>query len=209
MVQTTQCHTAANSYQPDTLRQVAVLQTITIVWMLIECAGSLLAALRAHSLPMLAFGSDSLVELLSAFVVVLQFSKRIHLRPSTAARIAGGLLLLLTAVVVALALLAAHWRIVPERSYLGIGITLGALLIMPVLATLKQRHANATRDRALAADAVQSATCAYLAAITLLSLLLQAIHPLWWIDSAAVACLIPILLIEARRAWRGQSCGCC
>lgn len=78
-----------------------------------------------------------------------------------------------------LAVLAAGWKIVPERSYLGIGITLGALFIMPSLAILKRRHANTTEDRALAADAVQSATSAYLAAITLASLLLQTVHPLW------------------------------
>lgn len=57
-----------------------------------------------------------------------------------------------------------------------------------------------THDRALAADAVQSATCGYLAAITRLSLLLQSFHRHWWIDSAAVACLMPLLLFEARRA---------
>jgi len=194
---------------PGSIRYVATLQTITIGWMLIECIGSIVAASRARSLPLVVFGSDSLVELLSAAVVMLQFGRRVRVPPLAAARVASSLLFLLAGVVVVLAVLAARFRVVPERSYLGIGITLVALLIMPALAVLKRRHANATHDRALAADAVQSATCAYLAAIALLSLLLQAIHPLWWIDSAAVACLIPLLLIEARRAWNGQMCECC
>ncbi len=191
------------------IRYVAVLQTVTIGWMLVECGGSLFAAARARSLPMAAFGADSFVELLSAVVVLLQFGKRLNIRPALAARIAGSLLFLLSGVVAALAILAASRRIVPERSYLGIGITLGALIIMPILATLKRRHASTTQDRALAADAVQSATCAYLAAITLVSLLLQAAHPLWWIDTIAVACLIPLLMVEGRRAWRGEACDCC
>jgi hypothetical protein len=122
---------------------------------------------------------------------------------------AGSLLFILSGVVLVLTVLAAGWKIVPERSYLGIGITLGALFIMPSLAILKRRHANTTEDSALAADAVQSATFAYLAAITLASLLLQTVHPLWWIDPIAVVCLIPLLLIEGRRAWRGEACGCC
>jgi hypothetical protein len=195
--------------KPDARRYVLVLQVITIGWMLIECGGSFVAASEAHSLPIAAFASDSLVELLSAAVVLLQHSKRFRVPSLVTARIAGGLLFLLAGVVVVLAVFAGHYKVAPERSYLGIGITIGALLVMPVLAILKRRQANATHNRALAADAVQSATCAYLAAITLLSLLLQSIHPLWWIDSVAVACLIPLLLIEAQRAWKGEACGCC
>jgi hypothetical protein len=177
--------------------------------MLVECGGSGIAAARAHSLPLAVFGSDSLVELLSAGLVLLQFGRRIRVSAFTAARIASGLLVLLAGVVFVLAALAARFKIVPERSFLGIGITLGALMIMPILAFLKRRHANSTNNRALAADAVQSATCAYLAGITLLSLVLQTIHPVWWIDSVAALCLIPILLVEARRAWQGEACGCC
>jgi divalent metal cation (Fe/Co/Zn/Cd) transporter len=191
----------------DLRRHLLLLQSVTIAWMLLECLGSALAATRAHSLPLAAFGADSLIELLSAAVVLLPLGGR-RLSADTAARLAGGLLFLLASVVALLAAFAAHARLVPDRSYLGIAITLGALLVMPVLAILKRRQANATHNRALAADAVQSATCAYLAAITLLSLLLQAIHPLWWIDLAAIACLIPLLLVEAQRAWKGQPCTC-
>jgi hypothetical protein len=55
-------------------RSVAVvwLQGVTLLWMLIECGVALFAASRAHSPALLAFGSDSLVELLSAAVVLLQ-----------------------------------------------------------------------------------------------------------------------------------------
>ena len=41
--------------------------------MLIECGVSLYAAAAAHSPSLLAFGSDSLVELLSAAVVLLRY----------------------------------------------------------------------------------------------------------------------------------------
>jgi hypothetical protein len=58
------------------------LQGITVLWMVIECGVSLLAAARAHSPALLAFGSDSLVELLSAALVLLQFTPRLNLRLS-------------------------------------------------------------------------------------------------------------------------------
>jgi hypothetical protein len=60
-------------------RSLAVLwlQGVTVVWMLIECGVSMLAAARAHSTALLAFGSDSLVELLSASLVLLQLMPRL------------------------------------------------------------------------------------------------------------------------------------
>jgi divalent metal cation (Fe/Co/Zn/Cd) transporter len=50
------------------------------------------------------------------------------------------------------------------------GITVAALVVMPLLAWLKRKAAHAVDSCTLAADAVQSATCAYLAALTLLDL---------------------------------------
>jgi hypothetical protein len=197
------------TYESAAVRRTVTLQALTIGWMLLECGISLIAAVRARSLPMAAFGADSFVELLSAGVVALQFGGRLRIAPRTAARAASVLLVILAGTVLMLSLLAARLRIVPEQSYLGIGITVAALAMMPVLAALKRTHAHATGDRALAADAVQSATCAYLAAITLVSLLVQAVHPRWWIDSIAIGLLLPLLLVEARRAWReGVVCAC-
>jgi divalent metal cation (Fe/Co/Zn/Cd) transporter len=80
---------------------------------------------------------------------------------------------------------------------------------MPMLAWAKRRVAQRTNNRALAADAVQSATCAYLAAITLVGLVINAIWHIHWVDSAAALLALPILIVEGRRALRGVSCGCC
>ena len=62
---------------------------------------------------------------------------------------------------------------------------------------------------ALAADAVQSATCAYLALITLVGLGLNAAFHWPWFDSLAALLAIPILVQEGRSAWKGHTCSCC
>ena len=185
------------------------LQGITLVWMLFECGISLTAAVTARSPSMLAFGSDSLVELLSATVVLLQFLPRFPLSPERANRTAGVLLFALAAVVVlvAIASLAPHRR--PATSLTGIGITIAALVVMPVLARFKRREAKRTGNAALAADAVQSATCAYLAAIALLGLAANALFKIAWFDSLAALAALPLLIKEGRDAWRGKSCACC
>ncbi len=190
-------------------RAVLWLQTVTLAWMLIECGVSLYAAIHAHSPSLLAFGSDSLVELLSAAVVLLRYGSPKSISEQKAARIAGALLFVLAFVVTSTALLSLvlHWR--PETSYLGMMITVAALVAMPVLATLKRKEGRRTHNPALAADAVQSATCAYLALITLAGLAANAAFHIPWVDSVAALLAIPILLKEGRSAWQGHTCACC
>jgi divalent metal cation (Fe/Co/Zn/Cd) transporter len=188
------------------LRPVFWLQGITIGWMLIECSVSFYAAARAHSVALFAFGSDSLIELLSATVVLLQFVPRISTSKTAAERAAAILLFLLAGTVVCIALL--KWNASKETSLLGIAITSVALIAMPGLAWFKRRQARALGNRALAADATQSATCAYLAAVTLVGLAAYAIWHTAWIDTVAALAAVPIVIVEGRRTWRGEGCGC-
>jgi divalent metal cation (Fe/Co/Zn/Cd) transporter len=177
--------------------------------MLLECGVSLYAAASAHSPSLLAFGSDSFVELVSAAVVLVRYGAPKSISEQGTARIAGALLFVLAFVVASTALLALvlHWR--PETSYLGMMVTIAALAVMPILATLKRREARRSKNVALAADAVQSATCAYLALITLAGLAANAAFHIPWVDSLAALFAIPILLKEGRSAWQGHGCSCC
>jgi divalent metal cation (Fe/Co/Zn/Cd) transporter len=193
----------------NTTRRVARLQGVTLAWMLIECGVSFYGAISANSPALLAFGADSFVELLSATVVLLAIVPSFPLAKDRAARLAGILLFVLAGVVALVTLLAFVSGVTPETSCSGIVITLAALVVMPLLAWAKRRTARLTNNRALAADAVQSATCAYLAALTFVGLAMNAIWHIHWVDSAAALLALPILVIEGRRALRGEICGCC
>jgi divalent metal cation (Fe/Co/Zn/Cd) transporter len=185
------------------------LQGVTLAWMLVELGVSVYAAATAHSPAMLAIGSDSLVELLSATVVLLQWIPGMSLSERRAGRAAGVLLFVLALVVATIAVssFALRWR--PETSRAGIAITLAALIAMPALATLKRREARRSKNAALAADAVQSATCATIALIALVGLAVNAAFHIAWFDSMAALAILPFLIKEGRSAWQGHACGCC
>ncbi|HEV2485850.1 MAG TPA: cation transporter [Terracidiphilus sp.] len=199
----------ATAGAPKPRAAVLWLQGITLAWMLVEFGVSAYAAVSAQSPALLAFGSDSLVELLSATVVLLQWIPRVAISEQRAHRAAGVLLFVLAAVVALIAVGALALRLRPETSGAGIGITIAALIAMPVLAALKRREARRSNNAALAADAVQSATCAYIALITLCGLAVNAAFHIPWFDSIAALAAIPILLNEGKSAWRGHACGCC
>ncbi len=201
------CSASAALPQAGLPSQVAWLQWITLAWMALECGASLFAAARAHSVALLAFGSDSLVEFLSAAVVLLQFLPRFPLKKTHAERAADILLFALAAVVVAIATLSYGAPL--RTSALGIAVTALALVAMPVLSALKRRQARILNNRALAADATQSATCAYLAGVTLAGLVAYSLWRVTWADTVAALAAVPILIVEGRRTWRGEGCGCC
>jgi divalent metal cation (Fe/Co/Zn/Cd) transporter len=185
------------------------LQFITLGWMLIECSVALTAAWKARSVSLLAFGSDSLVELVSAVVVLLQFSPKWRIDPGRAARACGTLLYILAGIVTVIATVGSFYRLESDTSKLGIAVTAVALVLMPQLARLKRKAAARLDNKALRADAVQSVTCAYLAAITLVGLLSRAAFGLHWFDQIAAFAAVPILIVEGRRAREGHTCGCC
>ncbi len=187
---------------------VVKLQAITISWMLIECGVALAASWKAHSPVLLAFGADSLVELLSACVVLLQFSPSLRLNARRASQGSGVLLFSLAGIVVLTSVGALLLRIEPDRSWAGIAVTAAALVIMPILSGAKKRAAYALDNRALAADAVQSAACAYLAAISLIGLAANAAFRISWIDPVAALIAVPIICLEGMRALRGEPCQC-
>ena len=97
----------------------------------------------------------------------------------------------------------------PGTSCSGIGFTIAALIAMPILAYLKRREARFSKNAALAADAVQSATSAYLALIALAGLAINAAFHVAWFDSVAALVAVPVLVREGGSAWQGHACGCC
>lgn len=187
-------------------RQITRLQVFTLAWMLVECAIALMSAWRARSPVLLAFGADSLIELLSALVVLLQFAPRLAISSGRATRLAGILLFMLAAVITLSSALALWQHLRPDTSWLGIGVTISALVVMPVLSSAKRRAGKTARNAALTADAVQSATCAYLAGITLAGLILNALFHIRWIDPIAALGAVPLIWMEGKKASRGESC---
>jgi len=187
-------------------RQIMRLQLVTLIWMVVECAVALFSAWRARSPVLLAFGADSLIELLSALVVLLQFVPRLALSTARATRLAGILLFILAAVITISSGMALWQHVRPDTSWIGIGLTTAALVVMPLLSSAKQRAGKTARNPALTADAVQSATCAYLAGITLAGLVFNAVLHIRWIDPVAALAVVPVICFEGKEALRGEAC---
>ncbi len=195
---------------PDILRRILRIQAFTLIWMFLEAAVSLIAAWRAHSPALLAFGGDSAIELVSALVVYWRF--RFHSAEmkaeESATRVAGGLLFVLAAYVLLVSGAALLGKQEVHPSIAGIALLLVAAMVMPWLAGQKRKLSATASSAALRADAAESAVCGYMAWVAMAGLSANAAWGMKWADPLAGLCLIPFILHEAWEAVRGKSCEC-
>jgi divalent metal cation (Fe/Co/Zn/Cd) transporter len=189
------------------------LEWLTLGWMIVEAVVAIGAGLAAHSLVLEAFGADSVIELLSAGVLVWRL--RVELQTQTsfpervehrASQIGGGLLFALSAYVTIGAIRSLWTRQGQEFTAAGLAVTGAAIPIMYGLARNKLRIADRLRSRALRADAMESLTCGYLSVVVVAALLAQLLVGAWWVSGASALVLVPFLLREAREAWQQDRC---
>lgn len=199
------------------LRAGLRLEAVSIAWMVAEAAVSIGAGVAAGSLLLIAFGADSIIELVSAALLFWRLRRQaLGLLPDGEAlealerkvsRIAGFLLYALSAYVVAQAVYGLTHRHQAETSWPGIAVAVVAAFGMPLLARAKIRVADAIGSRALRADAMETFTCGYLSWALLAGLAANALLHWWWLDGAAALAVVPLLLKEAREAMTGE-CRC-
>ena len=125
-----------------------------------------------------------------------------------ALKLVGVSFLLLAAYVAGEAVKTLWFKDAPERSPIGIALAAVSLVVMPLLARAKRRVASSISSRALHADSRQTDLCAYLSAILLGGLVLNAALGWWWADPVAGLVMTPIIINEGREALRGEGCAC-
>jgi divalent metal cation (Fe/Co/Zn/Cd) transporter len=194
------------------IRKAFRLEWLTIGWMVVEAVVALASGIAAGSLVLVAFGLDSVIELVSAGVLVWRLS--IELRNGEAfsehaeriaSRIGGALLFALAAYVVVAAGWNLWWGVGEEFSWPGLIVTLLAIPVMRYLAL----RAEKLGSRALRADAIEAITCGWLSFVAVVSLTSQALFGFWWIDSVGSLAIVWLLIKEGREAWTGDCCAAC
>jgi divalent metal cation (Fe/Co/Zn/Cd) transporter len=205
----------------DDVRFALLLTYITLGWMTIEGAASLLLGWASKSLLLEAFGIDSLIELFSAGVLLWRLrveasgvatSEHVEAVEHRAAKWVGYSLYLLVVYVVfnsGYGLFVAKRITDTHESVWGILIGLVAKIGMPILAAYKLKVAARLNSRALRADAIESITCGYLSIVLIVGLAATRILGWWWLDSVAALALIPFIIKEARAAISGEPCSAC
>jgi divalent metal cation (Fe/Co/Zn/Cd) transporter len=197
------CSTTHQSWRHGRIGNGIRIEYFSSAWMTIEVLGSIGVGLIAGSFALLAFGGDSLIELISG-LAVLGSLRRDSLRSSglrtdsnRTERFTSLLLFALIPVIGSGAIYSYTTGLKPEGSPLGIAIAVGALIVMPYLYIQKKRIGRETRSLSLSMDAIESITCIFMATALLAGLLAEYFLGFWWADYLATGIILAFVAREA------------
>jgi cation diffusion facilitator family transporter len=184
------------------------LEWVTIGWNCLEAVVAIGAGIVAGSIALVGFGLDSVIEVLAGAVVLWRL--RAELQGADAEASARAERRALAWVGWSFFALAAYilfesgkkllWHERPDESPVGLALAVLSLIVMPALALAKHRTARRLQSRALAADAKETAICAYLSLALVLGLGLNAWTGWWWADPVAALAMLPLVVHEGREA---------
>lgn len=181
------------------------LEYFTISWNVVEALVAITAGVIAGSVALVGFGVDSGIEVISAVGLtwrLLRAGPQAEAEEESAAERRALFIVALTFFVLAayiayesITALAAHEE--PERSTVGLVLSIVSLLVMPALAYSKQRTGRQLGSRALQADAIETWVCSYLSLALLAGVGLHAAFGWWWADAVGALLMLPVIL------WQG------
>ena len=161
--------------------------------------GSIGAGIISGSFALLAFGGDSIVELLSAFAVFSHLRGDVTGSSGRGRRTALATTLLLFALIPTVGLGTVYSfasGVRPGGSLVGVVIAVGAVAIMPLVWLEKRKIGKETKCLPLSIDAVESATCFFTSLALLAGLLAEYFFGLWWADYVATAVILAFVARE-------------
>ena len=191
-------------------RRAKLLSWLSLGWMTIEGAVAIVAGIVAGSVALIGFGLDSAVEGLASVIIIWRFTgDRVfsHAAEQRAQRLVAVQFFILAPYVAFEAAKALVTVEVPDVSWVGIGLSIGSVILMPLLGIAKQRLADEMGSAATAGEGRQNMLCAYLAGALLVGLLGNALVGAWWLDPVVGLLIAAVAVREGLEAWRGE--GCC
>jgi divalent metal cation (Fe/Co/Zn/Cd) transporter len=172
------------------VKQALNVEILTLVAVAIEGIGALYFGHLAGSLLLIAFGIDSGIEWITSIALTWRFFVEWRggdtARADRAEHISHKIVAYCLVALCCYVALSSAWGLIahisPDNSPWGIAISLFAVVVMPYLWWRKSSLAQQLQSNALKGDAVCSATCAVMAAIVLVGLLLTCFFGWWWVQ---------------------------
>lgn len=184
-------------------RRARRLEIVTTAWNVGEVVVTVSLGLLAHSLALIAFGLDSLVEVFASLVVLWHLGQ---LEAAGRARRAGQLVSA-SFIVLALYLTAAGINglvagATPARSLAGIGFLGATVVVMVLLSRARRTMGSALSSAPMVANANMGLLDAGLAAGVLVALIGDLVAGWWWADALAALIVAAVAFKEGAEGIR-------
>ncbi|MFT8836254.1 cation transporter [Liquorilactobacillus satsumensis] len=181
----------------------------SVGWMFFEFLVALYSGIRAGSILLIAFGLDSLLEIIAGLTLIWRLHKAevagmtesdIKIAERRSSIVVGSVLLLLGIYIFSISIYDLTAQQGAQDSLMGIGLAVSAVFLMPFLVHKKRSLGKALHSKALIEDGMCNITCAYMAATVLIGTLFTALFNWWWLDATAALFLCYFIMNEGREA---------
>ena len=170
---------------------------------------AVVAGILAGSIALIGFGIDSAIEGLASVVIIWRFwgaralSETAERRAQKLVAVQFFILAPYVATEAVRTLVTGHEA---DVSWLGVGLTIGSAIFMPLFAVAKRRIGQQLDSSATVSEGAQNMLCAYLSVAVLAGLLGNALAGWWWLDPIAALFIAYVAVREGREAWKGEEC---
>jgi divalent metal cation (Fe/Co/Zn/Cd) transporter len=179
-----------------------LLEYVTLAWNVVGVFVLAVAAIKARSVALAAFGLDSLIEIGASTIVVWQLTNIDSKRRNLALRLIGVSFFALAVYLLVQSACVLLFQARPEPSAGGILWLTLTLTAMLVLAFGKNRIGKKLGNTVLETEARVTLVDAYLAASVLLGLVLNGTIGWWWADPIAALVIVFYGFKEGFHAWK-------
>ncbi len=192
-------------------KRALLLSYLSIGYNIIEFIASIIAGVLSNSIALIGFGLDSLVESLSAGIMIWRFKKhgtiseqeeeRIEKR---AEKLVGYSFLILAVYILYGSIDKLVGNEIPEPSLLGIIIAIASITIMPLLYYMKFNTGKAINSKSLIADSKETLACTFLSIALLLGLGANYLFGFWQADPIVGFVIVLFLIREGIEIVKGE-----
>jgi divalent metal cation (Fe/Co/Zn/Cd) transporter len=191
------------------VRRVKLISWLSLAWMTAEAVIGVLAGLTANSIALIGWGIDSTIEGIASLVIIWRFTgDRVHSHEAEAIarRVVAVSFFLLAPYVAVEATRQLVTGSEPKASWIGVGLAISAVVLMPVFGHAKRRIGTKLDSGATTGEGTQNILCAYLSVAILVGLAANALFGYWWADPAVALGVAAVAVQAGAATWRGESC---
>jgi len=184
------------------LRQGKLLEYATLGWNIMGVVVLIFITPNAHSVALIAFGFDTLLEIGASTIVIWELNGTNGERQKRALRLLSIAFFLLGVYLLIQSTFNLIYRIHSSESLPAIIWLLLTFVVMMLLASKKTKVGKLMNNQVLLTEGRVTLVDAALAAIVLISMLFTAWLGWWWADIAGGFILMGYCFWEAKHAWQ-------
>lgn len=186
-----------------------IIEYFNLSYNILEAIAAIIFGSLAGSVALIGFGLDSIVESLSAVVLIWRLHQHGRISEEEEARIEFIAVRMVAITFFILAIYVLYesldtliFREIPDPSLPGIILASLSILIMPTISLWKRRIGKRISSKALVADAKETMVCATLSVALLLGLGMNYLLGWWWADPVVGLVIVVFLIKEGLEQWK-------